>query len=148
MVRIGSETFHVIAIVLVIIIAIAIIILGICIPLITQDEVTLTVTKTDSYTTTSCDSDSDGHVSCSTYLHNLVYTNGEILQFNNCIVLWIWDSQTRYSHIESGVTYKFKVYGFNVPWLNWYRSVISYKEYNVGSIFSPTLDEALTIMER
>jgi hypothetical protein len=117
-----------IAIILIAILMVIPIILCICTPLFTQDSITLTVKKTDSYTTTDCDSDSDGHTSCSTELHNLVYTNGEILQFNDCLILWVWGSQTAYSHIETGKTYTFKVYGFNVPWLNWYRSVSSYKE--------------------
>jgi hypothetical protein len=104
--------------------------LSICIPIFTQDHVTLTVEKTDSYTTTSCSSD-NGETSCSTTLHNLVYTNGEILQFNDCIVLWVWGSQTSYAHIKEGKTYQFKVYGFNIPWLNMYRSVISYEEKTI-----------------
>jgi hypothetical protein len=117
-----------IAFVLIIIFVILLAILCICIPLFTQDTVTLKVIKTDSYTTTDCSSDSDGHLSCSTELHNLVYTNGEVLQFNDNLILWVWGSQTAYAHVEPGRTYRFKVYGFNVPWLNWYRSVISYAE--------------------
>jgi len=111
-----------------IIIVIAIIVLCICIPLFTQDTITLTVSQKDSYTTTSCSSDNNGGTSCSTDLHNLLYTNGEILQFNDCFILWVWGSQTSFSHVESGKTYKFKVYGYNVKWLNWYRTVISYEE--------------------
>jgi hypothetical protein len=107
-------------------------VLCICIPFATQDTVTLKVIKTDTYTTTSCSSDSDGHTSCSTTLHNVLYTNGEIVQFNDNLVLWVWGSQTAFSHVEMGKTYEFKVYGFNVPWLNWYRSVISYTEVQVG----------------
>lgn len=110
-----------------IIIAIIIIIAAaILIPLCTQDEVVLTVTDKESYTTTSCSSDSDGYTHCSTNLHMLVYTNGEILQFDDCIVLLIFDAQTQYSHIKPG-TYKFKVYGYSVPWLKMYRYVISYR---------------------
>ena len=100
--------------------------LWICIPLFTQDSVILTVNQKESYTTTTCDSDKGGS-SCSTDLHTLIYTNGEILQFTDNLVLWVWGSQTSFSHVEPGKTYKFKVYGYNIPWLNWYRSVISYE---------------------
>jgi hypothetical protein len=117
----GTIAYVAIVAILVILVAVCI-----CIPLFTQDTTTLTVVKTDSYTSTDCDTDSNGHSSCSTTLHNLAYTDGEILQFNDCFVLWVWGSQTIYSHIETGKTYTFKVYGFNVPWLNMYRSVISY----------------------
>lgn len=125
-----NETANMGVIGIVLIAAFIVLLVGlcICIPLFTQDTVTLTVIKTDTYTTTDCDSDSDGHTSCSTTLHNNVYTNGEILSFNDCLVLWVWGSQTAFSHIEVGKTYTFNVYGFNVPWLNMYRSVISYKE--------------------
>jgi hypothetical protein len=116
-----------IAIILAAIVIVVGIITCICIPLLTQDTVTLTVKKTDTYTTTSCSSDSNGGSSCTTDIHNLLYTDGEILQFNDNLILWVWGSQTAFSHIESGKTYKFKVYGFNIAWLNWYRSVISYE---------------------
>lgn len=110
------------------ILIVVIVVAAICIPLFTQDTVTLTVTKTDTYTSTSCSSDSDGHSSCSTSIHNLAYTNGEILQFDDCLILWVWGSQTTFSHLEQNKTYTFKVYGYNVPWLNMYRTVISYQE--------------------
>jgi len=113
--------------VIVLTVFISAIILCICIPIFTQDTVTLTVNQKESYTTTSCDTDSKGETSCSTDLHKLLYTDEEILQFNDNLILWVWGSQTSFSHIESGKTYKFKVYGFNIPWLNWYRSVISYE---------------------
>ena len=113
---------------LVIIAIVAIAITCICIPLFTQDTVTLKVTSKDTYTSTECSSDEHGGSSCSTTLHNLVYTDGEIIQFNDNLILWVWGSQTAFSHVEQGKTYTFKVYGYNVPWLNWYRSVISYKE--------------------
>ncbi len=119
---------NVIIMAMVIIAIIGAVILWLCIPLFTQDTVTLKVTKKDTYTTTECSSDSDGHSSCSTDLHNLLYTDGEILQFNDNLVLWVWGSQTAFSHVEEGKTYKFKVYGFNVQWLNWYRTVISYSD--------------------
>jgi hypothetical protein len=102
--------------------------LCICIPLFTQDTITLKVNQKDTYTTTECSSDNNGGSSCSSTIHNLIYTEGEILQFNDNLILWVWGSQTSFSHVESGKKYKFKVYGFNVPWLNWYRSVISYEE--------------------
>jgi hypothetical protein len=110
-----------------IILVIALIIFGIIIPFVTQDYVTLTVTDKETYTSTDC-SDSDGHRSCSTNTYKLIYTNGEILQFDDTFVLWVFGSQTMYSHIEEDQTYKFKVWGFNVPWLNMYRNVISYEK--------------------
>ena len=123
-----NGTLFEVAIIVLVVVFIALIVIGaICIPLFTQDTVTLTVTKTDTYSSTSCSSDSDGHSSCSSSIHNLAYTNGEILQFDDCLIVWVWGSQTAFSHIEIGKTYTFKVYGFNVPWLNMYRYVISYQ---------------------
>ena len=124
----GADLIILIAIILIVIAVILSVISWVYLPLFTQDSVILTVTKTDTYTSTSCSSDSDGDTSCSTTLHNLVYTDKEIVQFNDCLVLWVWGSQTQFSHLEAGKMYKFKVYGWNVPWLNWYRSVISYQE--------------------
>ena len=98
---------------------------GIVVPLTTQEDITLTVSEKESYTSTDCSSNGDGGTSCSTTLHMLVYTDGEVLQFENCLVLWKFDAQTDYSHIREG-KYKFRVFGYSVPWLNWYRTVISY----------------------
>lgn len=112
---------------IVVVLAAIIMVFSVIVPFVTQDSVTLTVIKTDSYTTTECTHDSDGG-GCSTTLHNLVYTNDEVLQFNDCLVLWVWGSQTMYSHIEPKKTYTFKVYGLRFAPLNWYRSVISYTE--------------------
>jgi hypothetical protein len=116
-------------VVLLVVIAIGIFIyFAVAVPYITQSYVNLNVSGKDTYTTTDCSSNSDGRTSCTTYLNNLVYTNGEILKFEDCIVLWRFGSQTDFSHVEIGKTYRFKVYGFDVPWLNWYRTVISYEE--------------------
>lgn len=110
-------------IILIFVVMAGIIILGVIVPLTTQETVTLNVTGKDTYTTTNCDKDG-----CNSNIHNLIYTNGEILEFDDNLVLWVWGSQTSFSHIQQGKTYVFEVYGFNVPWINWYRTVKSYKD--------------------
>lgn len=106
-------------------------IVAIIVPFVTQDYVTLTITGKDTYTTTDCSSDSDGHTSCSTIVHKLLYTNGEILEMSDTLVLLNLGSQTAYSHIQLNKTYRFKVYGYSYPALNMYRTIINTTEVEV-----------------
>ena len=108
---------------LLILFVIACVVLLIALPLVTQDTLTATVTGKEIYTTTSCSKDS-----CSTNTHLTVYTDKEVIEISDSLVLWKFGEQQKYGALKENGTYEFKVWGFNVPMLQMYRGAYEYTE--------------------
>jgi hypothetical protein len=121
--RTGANIITIFAILLIVFV-IGIIILGIILPFVTQDTIIATVTGKEMYTTISC-SDDNG---CSSNTHLTIYTDKEVIEISDCLVLWKFGEQQKYGKIKDGKTYQFKVWGFNIPMLQMYRSAYEYSE--------------------
>lgn len=99
------------------------------IPFCTQEDVTVNVTGKDIYTTTSCSKNS-----CSTTTHRVVFTeSGETFEVTDNLILWEFGSMEKFGMIESGKSYRFRVYGFFIPELQNYRQA-----YKVVEIYNGT----------
>jgi hypothetical protein len=102
---------------------IGIIALFIVLPLVTQDTLTATVLDKDIYTTTDCDKDG-----CTSLTHLTVYTDKEVIEISDSLVLWTFGEQQKYGNLKAGKTYTFKVWGFSIPMIKMYRSSYEYSE--------------------
>jgi len=60
----------------------------------------------------------------------LIYGNNETYQDTDSLWLGKFNSSDLYGHIQTGHTYQFTVIGWRVPFLSWYRNIISDKELN------------------
>lgn len=108
---------------LLILFVIACVIFLIAVPLVTQDTLTATVTGKEIYTTTSCSKNS-----CTTTTHLTVYTDKEVIEITDSLMLWKFGEQQKYGALKENRTYEFKVYGFNVPMIQMYRGAYEYTE--------------------
>lgn len=54
----------------------------------------------------------------------LIFTDKEVFENTDSILYWKFNSSDFYSEIEKEQTYKFRVYGFRIPFLSWYRNII------------------------
>lgn len=81
-------------------------------PLCTQDTITATVVKTERVT------NSKGG-------KYLVFTDREVLQNTDCLILWKWDSSDVYGALVAGKTYRFEVYGWRWGFMSWYRNIVA-----------------------
>lgn len=61
----------------------------------------------------------------------LIYTDKEVYENTDSVWYWKWDSADLYSQLEPGKTYTARVYGFRVPFLSWFRNIISVDESHV-----------------
>lgn len=102
---------------------IALLIIGLALPFLTQDTIVANVTGKEIYTTTSCDKDG-----CISTTHLTVYTDKEVIEISDSLMLWKFGEQQKYGSIEKGKIYKFKVWGFSVPMLQMYRSAYEFSE--------------------
>lgn len=55
----------------------------------------------------------------------LLFTENEVFTIDDTLFHGRWDSSDWYAKIDEGETYKFKVYGWRVPFMSMYRNVIS-----------------------
>src|SRR2546423_1704016 len=55
----------------------------------------------------------------------LVFGKKETYQDTDSLFYWKFNSSDVYGQIQSGRTYTFKVIGWRVPFLSWYRNIIS-----------------------
>ena len=97
---------------------------GVLAPLFTRETVTLTIR--DKGISTSVHSNGNGNASTS--VNYLIFTDGETLTDNNCLILGKWGSSESYGNIQTGHTYIFTVYGWRIPVISRYRNIISYEE--------------------
>lgn len=104
--------------IIIVLILIAIMAIGlVAIPFCTQEEITVNVTGKDIFATNSCDKNG-----CSTTTHRAVFTeSGETFEVSDNLFLWEFGSMEKFGMIESGKSYRFRVYGFFVPALQMYR---------------------------
>lgn len=114
-----SEFFILLGICLIVLFVVSSIILSIVLPFSTQENV-MNVTVTDKERITEGSGDS---------LHSryIIYTDVEVIENTDTLLLGKFDSSDTYRLLEEGSTYNFRVYGWRVPFLSWYRNIISYE---------------------
>ena len=86
-------------------------------PFCTQEIITATVKKTERVI----------HKESSKYL---VFTDNEVLENTDCLILLKWNSSDIYGGLEVGKTYRFRVYGWRWRFMSWYRNIISVEKVN------------------
>lgn len=64
----------------------------------------------------------DGNSTDSKYL---VYTTAGVFEDEDSLWYWKFNSSDVYNQLEKGQTYTATVYGFRVPFMSWYRNIIS-----------------------
>lgn len=83
----------------------------------TQDNVVFTVEKAERVT------DTDGKGS-----RYLIFTKDETFENTDRLVIWKFNSSDLYGSIKSNQSYQAKVVGLRIPFLSWYRNIVSIKE--------------------
>lgn len=58
----------------------------------------------------------------------LVFTNGEVLCVDDTLVFMRFDSSDLYGSLKIGKTYRGDVVGWRVPFLSWYRNILTARE--------------------
>ncbi len=58
----------------------------------------------------------------------LVFGEKEVYQNTDSLWNGKFNSSDFYRDIEPGKTYRFRVYGWRVPFLSWYRNIIAYEQ--------------------
>ncbi len=65
----------------------------------------------------------------STTSHYMVYTkNGQALKNTNNLWFWKWTSDELQGKLKKGKKYKIKTWGIRVPFLGWYKHILSATE--------------------
>ncbi len=54
----------------------------------------------------------------------------EIFENSDSLFQWKWNSSDFQQELEIGKTYTFKVYGYRVPFLSWFRNIYSFEILN------------------
>lgn len=57
----------------------------------------------------------------------LIYGNNETYTDSDSFLYWKFNSSDFYGHIQPGDNCTFTVYGWRVPFLSWYRNIVSYE---------------------
>jgi hypothetical protein len=83
----------------------------------TQDNVVFTVEKAERVT----DNNREG----SRYL---IFTKTETFENTDRLVIWKFNSSDLYGSIKVNQSYQAKVVGLRVPFLSWYRNIVSIQE--------------------
>ena len=109
-------------VVAVILVVASILIFGVGFPYLTVDTITAKVTEKERIVSRSGDGVSSKY---------LIFTDRETLENTDCWRRLKFDSSDIYGALKEGGTYKFKVYGWRVPTLSWYRNVLDYEKVNV-----------------
>jgi hypothetical protein len=86
--------------------------------------------KESQYVATVTDKERIVNGESSYYLIFTKDVEGNVLVLQNSDSLWRgkWDSSNVQGALEVGKTYKFRVYGYRVPFLSWYENIIGYEE--------------------
>ena len=58
----------------------------------------------------------------------LVFTDGEVFKNTDCLVLWKFGSSDLQGELREGKTYRAEVYGWRIPFLSWYRNIVTASE--------------------
>ena len=85
-------------------------------------QVEFTITKMDRITTSTGSGKMEG-----TSSKYLIFTNNEVFEDTDSWLFVKFNSSDIYSKLQIGSTYKVKVTGWRVPFLSWYRNIISIK---------------------
>lgn len=117
-----SEFFIFLGICLIALFIVSSIILSIVLPFATQEDV-MNVTVTDKERITEGSGDS-------LRSRYIIYTDVEVFENTDTLLLGKFDSSDTYRLLEEGSTYNFRVYGWRVPFLSWYRNIISYEPFD------------------
>ena len=83
----------------------------------TQENVVFRVEKTERVT------DSNGQRS-----RYLIFTKDETFENTDRLLMWKFNSSDIYGAIKPNQSYQAKVVGLRVPFLSWYRNIVSIKE--------------------
>lgn len=86
------------------------------------EQVEITITKMNRITTSSGSGET-----ASTSSKYLIFTNNEVFEDTDSWLFVKFNSSDLYSKLEIDHTYKVKVAGWRVPFLSWYRNIISIK---------------------
>lgn len=70
----------------------------------------------------------------------LVYTDKEVLKIEDSLIFGQFNSSDIYGMLVKGKTYKFKVFGFRIPFLSSYRNIIGVYSTNNKPIDVPKVD--------
>lgn len=81
-------------------------------PLLTSEDVIITIVDKERVV------DSDGD---SKYL---VFTEAEVFENTDCLVLGKFNSSDLYGQLKIGETYQVQVYGWRIPFLSMYRNIV------------------------
>jgi hypothetical protein len=54
----------------------------------------------------------------------------EVFENSDSLFQWKWNSSDFQQELEIGKTYTFKVYGYRVPFLSWFRNIYSFEILN------------------
>ena len=84
-------------------------------PMLTSETITITVTDKERVMQGS------GENASSKYL---VFTETEVFENTDCLVLWKFNSSDVYGQLEIGETYQVQVYGWRIPFLSMYRNIV------------------------
>jgi len=82
-------------------------------PFLTSDTVTITVV--DKERIVGRDGESSKY---------LVFTEAEVFENTDCLVLGKFNSSDVYGQLEIGETYRVEVYGWRIPFLSMYRNIV------------------------
>jgi hypothetical protein len=85
----------------------------------TAEDVTFTVRKTERIV--EAEATDEGSRVTSKYL---VFTDRETFENTDTLFYWKWNSSDLYGKLETGRTYRAKVYGWRVPIFSWYRNIV------------------------
>jgi hypothetical protein len=83
----------------------------------THDTVVFTVEKSERITNAN---DEGGKY--------LIFTKAETFENTDRLVLWKFNSSDLYGLLKVGKAYEAKVVGFRIPFLSWYRNIVSFRE--------------------
>lgn len=91
---------------------VGILVFGVGYPYVTSDEVVVTVTGKERIVSKES----------SKYL---IFTDGETFQNTDSLFYFKFNSSDLYGKLKEGRVYRMKVYGYRVPFLSWYRNIVS-----------------------
>lgn len=102
-----------------------------------QHFITARVTGKERIQSYYRDEDGDKIKGASYYL---VYTDKEVLKIEDSLIFGQFNSSDIYGLLAEGRTYKFKVFGFRIPFLSSYRNIIGVYSTNNKPIDVPKVD--------
>ena len=97
----------------------SLVVADVVVTLTTVTDVEATVTKCERVTVGSGDT---------LRSYYLVFTEEETFKNEDCTLHWKFNSSDIHGRLEEGKRYQFKVYGWRVQFLSWYRNVLDATE--------------------